>query len=69
MPLLLGLALITLFLYLAENIGTYMKVWLYPNQANTWHLVRFGKYGSWFLLIIISFTLISMIYRISKNKH
>ncbi len=68
MPLLLGLALITFFLYLAENIGTYMKVWLYPNQASTWHLVRFGKYGSWFLLIVISFTLISMIYRTSKTK-
>ncbi len=67
MPLLLGLALIAFFLYLAENIGTYMKVWLYPNQTGTWHLVRFGKYGSWFLLIIISFTLISLIYKSNKT--
>lgn len=63
MPLLLGLFLISLFLYLAENIGTYMKVWLYPNQKAVWHLVHFGKYGSWFMLIVLSFTLISWIYR------
>ena len=63
MPLLIGFLLVTLFLYLAENIGTYMKIWLYPNQTTTWHPVHFGKFGSWFLLIIISFTLVSFIYR------
>jgi len=41
MPLLLGLSLISLFLYLAENIGTYMKVWLYPNQRTVWQRVAF----------------------------
>jgi uncharacterized membrane protein YoaT (DUF817 family) len=69
MPLLLGLLLITSFLYLAENIGTIMKVWLYPNQTGSWHLVRFGKFGSWFLLIIISFTLVSFVYKDIFNNN
>ncbi|PID52749.1 MAG: hypothetical protein CR972_00320 [Candidatus Moraniibacteriota bacterium] len=63
MPLLLGFALIAFFLYIAENIGSYMKVWLYPNQQVTWHIVPIGKYGAWFLLIIVSFALIAVIYR------
>jgi len=63
MPLLMGLLFISFFLYIAENIGTYMKVWLYPNQTGGWHLVGFNKFGSWFLLIIISFTLVAFIYK------
>jgi uncharacterized membrane protein YoaT (DUF817 family) len=63
MPLIFGFLLISFFLYVAENVGTYMKVWLYPNQTIDWQLVRFGKFGSWFLLIIISFTLVAFIYR------
>ncbi len=63
MPLLIGFALIAFFLYIAENIGTYSKTWLYPNQEIAWHLVPPSKYGSWFLLIIVSFTLIAAIYR------
>jgi len=63
MPLLIGFSLIAFFLYIAENIGTLLRIWTYPNQEITWHLVPFGKYGSWLLLIIVSFTLVSMIYR------
>ena len=61
MPLLLGFALIALFIWAAENIGTFTTVWLYPHQAHGWELVRFGKYGSWFLLMIISFILVSVV--------
>jgi uncharacterized membrane protein YoaT (DUF817 family) len=61
MPLLLGFALIALFIWAAENIGTFTAVWLYPHQAHAWELVRLGKYGSWFLLMIISFILVSVV--------
>jgi uncharacterized membrane protein YoaT (DUF817 family) len=63
MPLLLGFALIALFIWAAENIGTFTTVWLYPHQAQAWELVRLGKYGSWFLLMIISFILVSVVNR------
>lgn len=63
MPLLLGFALVALFIWGAENIGTFTTVWVYPHQANGWQYVRFGKYSSWFLLMIISFILVSFVHR------
>ena len=33
MPLLLANFLSALFVWLAENIGTFTKTWLYPHQA------------------------------------
>ena len=34
--------------------------WLYPNQTHGWQLVQLAKYGSWFLLMIISVILVSL---------
>jgi uncharacterized membrane protein YoaT (DUF817 family) len=53
--------LVTLFIWLAENIGTFTKTWLYPSQRSGWELVSVGKFGSWFLLLIISYTLVALI--------
>jgi uncharacterized membrane protein YoaT (DUF817 family) len=61
MPLLLGLVLVSLFIWITENIGTYTKTWLYPSQHLGWSMVSFTKLGSWFLLLIISYTLVSLI--------
>jgi uncharacterized membrane protein YoaT (DUF817 family) len=61
MPLLLGLVLVSLFIWLSENVGTFTKIWLYPSQRSGWSMVSFGKFGSWFLLLIISYTLVSLI--------
>jgi uncharacterized membrane protein YoaT (DUF817 family) len=62
MPLLLGFGLVTLFIWGAENIGTFAAVWVYPNQRHGWQLVRLGKYGSWLLLMIISFVLVTLVH-------
>ena len=62
MPLLLGFCLVTLFIWGAENIGTFATAWVYPNQRNGWQHVDFGKFGSWFLLMIISFILVSLVH-------
>lgn len=67
MPLIVGFALIAFVIWLAENIGTLMHVWLYPSQATTWQLVGTGKWGSWFLLMIISFIMID-IFRAAFRK-
>ena len=61
MPLLLGLVLVSLFIWLSENIGTFTKVWLYPSQRHGWSMVSIDKLGSWFLLLIISYTLVSLV--------
>lgn len=63
MPLILGFFLVALFIWFAENIGTFAKVWLYPHQVNAWHFVAFPKLGSWFLLVIISYMLVAIINR------
>jgi uncharacterized membrane protein YoaT (DUF817 family) len=59
MPLLLGFGLVALFIWIGENIGTFAAAWVYPNQRNGWQLVQFAKFGSWLLLMIISFILVS----------
>jgi uncharacterized membrane protein YoaT (DUF817 family) len=61
MPVLMGLVLVALFIWFAENIGTFTKTWLYPSQQHGWAMVSPAKFGSWFLLLIISYTLVSLI--------
>lgn len=62
MPLIVGFGLIAFMIWLAENIATYAKVWLYPNQLLGWHMVSVQKLGSWFLLMIISFILVELMH-------
>ena len=61
MPLLLGLSLVSLFIWFSENIGTFTKTWLYPSQRLGWSMVSIDKLGSWLLLLIISYTLVSLV--------
>lgn len=68
MPFLLTVFLTALFVWIAENIGTFTRIWLYPSQLQRWHIVSFHKLGSWFLLLILSFALVSIIYR-NKLRH
>ena len=63
MPLLVGFALVALFIWFAENIGTFTAAWIYPNQRHGWSLVSLGKLGAWFLLMIISYTLVALSHR------
>ncbi len=66
MPLLLGFTLVALFIWLAENIGTFTAAWVYPNQKAAWHMVSTGKLGAWFLLMIISYTLVAALHGIQR---
>ncbi len=63
MPLLLGLVLVALFIWLAENIGTFTAAWVYPSQKAGWHIVPAGKLAAWFLLMIISYVLVAALHR------
>ncbi len=63
MPLLLGLFLVALFVWIAENLGTVTRTWLYPHQVAGWSAVSLGKLGSWFLLLIISYALVAAVNR------
>lgn len=61
MPLLLGLVLVALFIWLAENIGTFTAAWIYPAQRAGWNMVALPKLGSWFLLMLLSYTLVAWV--------
>ena len=63
MPLLLGYFLVALFIWFAENVGTLGRAWVYPGQADGWEMVSLAKLGSWFLLMIISVVLVSLVHR------
>jgi uncharacterized membrane protein YoaT (DUF817 family) len=61
MPLLVGLVLVALFIWFAENLGTLTGTWLYPNQRMHWAPVPIAKLTSWFLLMIVSYTLVARV--------
>jgi len=59
MPIVLAFLLIGFFIWIAENISTYLGAWKYPNQTDVWQMVEFGKISSWFLLVIISIIIVA----------
>lgn len=61
MPLLVGFGLVALFIWFAENIGTFAQAWSYPGQEQEWRMVSLAKYGSWYLLMLISFVLVTLV--------
>ncbi|MEN3929756.1 DUF817 domain-containing protein [Microvirga sp. W0021] len=61
MPLLLGFLLVAVFIWFAENIGTFTNAWLYPSQVKGWSMVSINKLGSWFMLVIISYVMVSIL--------
>ncbi|MBB4615536.1 uncharacterized membrane protein YoaT (DUF817 family) [Novosphingobium taihuense] len=67
MPLLLGWFLVALFIWFAENIATFSRAWIYPNQRNGWTLVSPAKLGAWYLLMYISFVLVAAVHRIRSR--
>lgn len=69
MPLLLSFVLIGLFIWLAENISTFFSIWKYPNQLGAWSAVHVGKWSSWSLLIVMTFTIVANLKHIRERIH
>jgi uncharacterized membrane protein YoaT (DUF817 family) len=63
MPLLLGFVLVALFIWVAENAGTFANAWVYPAQRDGWSLVPLSKMGAWYLLMLLSFVLVTLVHR------
>ncbi|MBI1399204.1 DUF817 domain-containing protein [Hyphomonas sp.] len=68
MPLLVGFFLVALFIWFAENLGTFARAWSYPGQEHSWKMVSLSKLGSWYLLMIISFVLVATVHRGAGGK-
>jgi len=69
MPLLLAFVLIGFFIWLAENISTFFGIWTYPNQIGAWSAVHIGKWSSWSLLVIMTFTIVAHLKHIKRQIH
>lgn len=59
MPMALAFVLMAFFIWIAENISSYLGAWKYPNQIHEWHVVSLNKISSWTLLVIISFIIVA----------
>ena len=67
MPILLGFVLVGFFIWLAENISTLMGLWSYPNQLGAWSVVHIGKWSSWSLLVIMTFTIVAQLKYVKQR--
>ena len=68
MPFLLGGLLVALFIWFAENLGTLAGAWAYPSQRHGWHMVPIGKLGAWYLLMLLSYVLVTAVHRPRETK-
>lgn len=67
MPLGIAFLLIAFFIWVAENISTYLGAWQYPDQVHVWKVVSTQKVTSWFLMVIISFILVAYLKHFKKD--
>lgn len=63
MPILIAFGLVALFIWIAENVGTWAGAWRYPSQLEGWHLVGPEKFVSWYLLMLVSVVLVTWVYK------
>lgn len=68
MPIPLGYFLIGFFIWIAENIATFLGAWNYPNQRAGWELVHLSKISSWFLLVIVSFIIVAELKHVKARR-
>lgn len=68
MPMNVAFILIAFFIWIAENISTYLGAWEYPDQVHVWTAVSTSKITSWFLMVIISFILVAYLKHFKATR-
>jgi uncharacterized membrane protein YoaT (DUF817 family) len=69
MPMLLAFVLVGFFIWLAENFSTFFGVWRYPDQLGAWSTVHVGKWSSWSLLVVMTFTIVAHLKHVKASIH
>lgn len=69
MPMLLAFVLVGFFIWLAENFSTFFGIWRYPDQLGAWSTVHVGKWSSWSLLVVMTFTIVAHLKHIKASIH
>lgn len=64
---LLSFFIIGLFIWMAENIATFLGAWKYTYQHNGWKMVSWHKITSWSLLVIVSIIIVAQLKRLKKD--
>ncbi|MFZ4771629.1 MAG: DUF817 domain-containing protein [Ferruginibacter sp.] len=59
MPVAVSFLLIGFFIWIAENMATFLGAWQYSYQHYDWQMVHFQKAGSWTLMAIVSYIIVS----------
>ena len=57
-PLVLSFFLIGFFIWIGENMATFLGAWKYTTQHEGWKMVSVGKISSWFLLVVLSIVIV-----------
>ena len=68
MPMNIAFILIAFFIWIAENISTFLGAWKYPDQIHAWTVVSLQKITSWFLLVIISFIIVAYLKHYKRER-
>jgi uncharacterized membrane protein YoaT (DUF817 family) len=61
-------AFLAFVIWFAEQVSTFARVWVYPNQSEGWQPVSFHKFSSWYMLLILSFAIIAILYQRKAKK-
>jgi uncharacterized membrane protein YoaT (DUF817 family) len=69
MPLLLAFVLIGFFIWLAENVHSFLGLWQYPNQVGGWSVVHIGIWSSWSLVVMMTFTIVANLKHVKARIH
>ena len=46
-----------------------MSIWRYPNQLGAWSAVHVGKWSSWSLLVVMTFTIVAGLKHLKERVH
>jgi len=68
MPLVCAFALIAFFVWMAENIASFLNAYRYPHQHVGWKAVPWQKWTSWNLLVIVSLVLIAQLKSLKHRR-
>ncbi len=58
LPLAVSFGLIGFFVWVGENICTFLGAWVYPNQVDGWEPVHSSKIVSWSMMVMVAFVVI-----------
>ena len=67
MPVPLSFFLIGFFIWIAENMATFLGAWKYAYQHKNWSMVDTQKIGSWILMSIVSYLIVMELKAFKTN--